>query len=109
MANAPSTLTNPAAGVTATRPATQPENAPSKLGLPRIRHSSTVQDNAADAEATCVFTKAVAASPLAASALPALNPNRPNHSRPAPSTVSVMLCGSIFFRSEEHTSELQSL
>ena len=32
--------------------------------------------------------------PLAASALPALKPNQPNQSRPAPSSVNGTLCGS---------------
>ena len=32
--------------------------------------------------------------PLAASALPALNPNHPNHRTPAPSSVNGTLCGS---------------
>ena len=31
--------------------------------------------------------------PLAASALPALKPNQPNHSRPAPSRTNGTLCG----------------
>ncbi len=35
------------------------------------------------------------ANPLAASALPALKPNHPTHSIPAPIRVSVRLCGGI--------------
>ena len=42
-----------------------------------------------------VATNAETASPLAASALPALKPNHPNHSRPAPIKVIVRLCGGI--------------
>ncbi len=38
---------------------------------------------------------ALAASPLAASALPPLKPNQPTHIMPAPITVMVMLCGGI--------------
>ena len=41
----------------------------------------------------CVVTKALPASPLAARALPALKPNQPNQSRPAPSTANGRLCG----------------
>ena len=40
-----------------------------------------------------VVVNASAAIGLAASALPALNPNQPNHSRPAPSSVNGTLCG----------------
>ena len=41
-----------------------------------------------------VVVKASAAEALAASALPALKPNHPNHSSPAPSSVNGTLCGS---------------
>ena len=51
---------------------------------------------AADAVATCVLVKASAARPLAASAEPALKPNQPNHSRPAPSMTNGRLCGRIW-------------
>ncbi len=37
--------------------------------------------------AVFVVTRAMAATPFAPSAEPALNPNQPNQSRPAPSTV----------------------
>ena len=43
----------------------------------------------------CVTSIAIAAEPLAASALPPLKPNQPTHSMPAPITVSGMLCGGI--------------
>ena len=39
--------------------------------------------------------KALTASPLASSALPALKPNQPNHSSAAPMTVMGRLCGGI--------------
>jgi len=42
-----------------------------------------------------VLRKASAASGLALSALPALNPNQPVHSRPAPIRHSGRLCGAI--------------
>ena len=88
-------VTKPAAGVIATSPATAPEAAPSTVGLPRELHSVNIQARAAAAAAVLVVMKAWAASPLAASALPALNPNQPNQSRLAPITVNGRLCGGI--------------
>src|SRR6266851_3370326 len=88
-------VTKPAAGVMATSPATAPEAAPSTVGLPRDDHSVNIQPSAAAAVAVLVVMKAWAASPLAASALPALNPNHPNHRRLAPITVRGRLCGGI--------------
>ena len=44
-----------------------------------------------DAAEMCVTSMAMPASPLAASALPALNPNHPTHSIDAPVTAIVML------------------
>src|SRR4030067_1945004 len=79
--------TNPEPGVMATRPATAPLAAPRGVGLPRCSHSSIIQDRAAAAEGKWVTTKALAARPLLAKALPALKPNQPNHRRPAPVTV----------------------
>src|SRR6201987_4107029 len=88
-------LTNPAAGVIATRPATAPEIAPSALGFPFRSHSAPLQPIAAAAAPKCVATNALVASPPAASALPALNPNHPTHSRHAPIKLSTTLCGGI--------------
>ena len=51
--------------------------------------------SAAALAATCVLMIAVAASSVALSAEPPLNPNQPTHSRPAPAMVSAGLCGSI--------------
>ena len=45
--------------------------------------------------AVLVTRRALAARPPADSADPALKPNQPNHSRPAPSTVIGMSCGSM--------------
>src|SRR5262252_3642255 len=87
--------TKPDAGVMATRPATAPEAAPSTVGLPRVLHSVNIQPSAAAAAAVLVARKALAASAFASSALPALNPNQPNHKRPAPMTVRGRLCGCI--------------
>ena len=79
----------------ATRPATAPEAAPSTVGLPRVIHSVNIQPSAAAAAPVLVAVKALTARPLASSALPALNPNQPNHSRPAPMTVMGRLWGCI--------------
>ena len=49
----------------------------------------------AAAAAMFVTVKALAASPPAVSADPALNPNHPNHSSPAPSTTIGTSCGSL--------------
>ena len=65
------------------------------LGLPKRTHSTQSQVKAPAAADRCVTSMAMPASPLAASALPALKPNQPTHSMPAPVTVMVMLCGGI--------------
>src|SRR5580698_10672692 len=85
--------TNPAAGVIATSPATAPEMAPSALGRPFLNHSARLQLIAAAAVAKCVATNALVASEFAASALPALKPNHPTHSRHAPMKLSTRECG----------------
>jgi hypothetical protein len=87
-------FTKPEAGVIATSPATAPEMPPSMLGLPFAsipRHPAQRRGRGAK----CVATKALVASDDAASALPALNPNQPTHSRQAPMTLSTRLCGFI--------------
>src|SRR5580704_19581744 len=88
-------LTNPAAGVIATSPATQPEIAPSALGFPLRTHSATLQPIAAAAAPKCVATNALLARLPADNALPALNPNHPTHSRHAPIKLSTTLWGGI--------------
>src|SRR6185312_8716314 len=77
----------PAAGVTATRPATAPEAMPSTLARLWTVHSTAVQPIAAAAVAIWVTSIAMPALPLAATAEPALKPNQPSHSRLAPITV----------------------
>ena len=74
----------PAAGVTATRPATQPDSAPSSEGLPLSIHSRNIHDIAAAAVATNEFIMASAAVPVASRLDPALKPNQPTHRREAP-------------------------
>ena len=49
----------------------------------------------AAAAAVLVTMKALAARPPAVTAEPALKPNQPNHSRPAPRTVIGTSCGSM--------------
>src|ERR1051326_5254212 len=95
MGNAGKVCRKPDAGGMATNPATQPEIAPSTLGLPLRIHSIKVHPSAAAAAPKCVATNALVARPDAASALPALKPNQPNQSRHAPITLSTMLCGRI--------------
>src|SRR5271167_4913007 len=95
MSNAGIGPTNPEAGVMATSPATHPEIAPRALGLPLRIHSATAHPMAAVAAAKCVATKALVASGPALSALPALNPNQPTHSKHAPIKLSTTLCGII--------------
>src|SRR5436305_1575749 len=86
--------TKPAAGVTATRPTTMAVAQPTAVGLPVRTKSINVQTTSVPAGASIVDVKASAAMPLAATALPALNPNHPNHRMPAPSIVNGTLCGS---------------
>src|SRR5437868_12481950 len=88
-------VTKPEAGVTTTRPATMPETVPRALGLPFMNHSATAQEKPAAAAAKCVAAKADVARPPAATALPALKPNQPTQSRPAPVMLSTTLCGGI--------------
>src|ERR1019366_1995868 len=86
-------LTNPAAGVIATRPATAPEMAPKALGFPLLFHSATVQPAEAVAAAKCVATKALDARLPEESALPALKPNQPTQSKQAPIKLKTTLWG----------------
>jgi hypothetical protein len=95
MSSAESGVTNPAAGVIATSPATAPEARPTPDILPwKKKSSASPQASAAAAGAKKVLEKAYAATPLAASALPPLNPSHPNQSSPAPRMAKGTLCGS---------------
>src|SRR3990170_2399157 len=95
MARASMGCTNPEAGVMATRPATAPAAAPTTLGFLLKIQLIRVQVSAAEAAAVLVTTKALAAWPLAAPALPALKPNHPNQRIAAPSTTIVISWGSM--------------
>src|SRR5665647_2040437 len=83
---APVIPTNPAAGVIAANPATAPVLIPITVGLLSKNHSNNTQVMAATAPDICVTISALAANPSAASPLPALNPNHPTQSNPAPIT-----------------------
>src|SRR5688500_8579203 len=85
--------TKPAAGVIATRPTTIAVAEPTAVVLPRRTMSRTLHTTSVAAGASIVVTNASPAMPFAESALPALKPNQPNHSRPAPSSVNGTLCG----------------
>ena len=84
MIRAAKALTNPQAGVMATRPATAPEARPTAVGFLNLIHSTSIHDRAAAAVAMWVLMNAAVATPSAASSLPALKPNQPNQSRAAP-------------------------
>src|SRR5262245_40199779 len=88
-------LTNPDAGVMPTKPATAPELAAGTVGLPCRNHSTHLQPSAAAPAPKCVATNALEASLPAETALPALKPNQPTHSRQAPVTLITRLCGAI--------------
>src|SRR5688572_8414517 len=87
-------LMNPAAGVTATRPTTIAVAQPTAVGLPERIRSRKVQTTSVAAGASIVVTNARPAIGPATSALPALNPNQPNQSRPEPSSTNGTLWGS---------------
>src|SRR5574338_984440 len=87
--------TKPEAGVIATRPATAPDAQPTMLGFPVWAQAINVHVSAAMPVAVFVTTHADTAIPSARTSEPALNPNQPNQSIPAPSTTIGMLCGSI--------------
>src|SRR6187551_1539621 len=94
MNTAPPAVTYPDAGVMATSPATAPAAAPTTLTLRLCAYDASTHVIVAAAAATLVTRSALAATPFAARADPALNPNQPNHSSPAPSTVIGTSCGS---------------
>src|SRR4029453_2560922 len=90
---APMGATLPQAGVIATSPATAAVAPPSAVGLPRCMSSIAAQATTAVDAAVLVLRNASVASGLALRALPALNPNHPVQSRPAPTRHSGRLCG----------------
>jgi len=93
--SAPPAVIKPQAGVTTTRPATAPEQKPKTLGLPRVSHSASGHTKEATAVAIVVVMNALAATPSAATAEPALKPYQPTQSIPVPTAHNTMLCGGI--------------
>ena len=90
MTTAPAGPTEPEAGVIVPSPATMPVTIPSTEGLPWRSHSIAIHASAPQAADRWVTSMAIAALWLAATAEPALKPNQPTHSMPAPATVSVI-------------------
>src|SRR5215207_10448017 len=86
-------LTNPAAGVMATSPTTIAVAPPTAVTFWLRVMSSSVHTTSVPIGARNVVVNARAAEGLAARALPALKPNQPNQSNPAPSRVNGTLCG----------------
>ncbi len=95
IAIAPIGPTVPEAGVIAASPAIAPVAKPRALGLPFLIHSIPIQVIAATDGEIWVTTIAIAACPLAARALPPLNPNQPTQSIAVPVRVIVILCGGV--------------
>src|SRR5262245_5350239 len=93
--NAGNRDTYPATGVMVASPAIVPVATPSAVGFPRWAHSISIHTTVAVEAAMWVATKAPIAWAFAPKELPALNPNQPNQSRPAPSIVRGRLWGGI--------------
>jgi len=90
---APTGVTEPQAGVIATRPVMAPDAAPTPVTWPVLIFSTASQASTAEQVQTKVVTITIDAEVPAASAEPPLNAYQPAHSRPAPSSVSGTLCG----------------
>ena len=78
----------------ATSPTTAPVTVPSSVGR-RCIQLIIIQVKAAAAAAVLVATKALEARPPEVRALPALKPNQPNQSSPAPRATKGILLGSM--------------
>ncbi len=81
-----------------TSPTTMAVAAPMAVTRPPRARSISVHVASVAAGASRVLVKASAAVGDAARALPALKPNQPNHSTPAPSSVNGTLCGRMAWR-----------
>ena len=90
-----STLTYPDAGVIPASPAIAPFIAVITLGFPVLIQASPTHINAETADAKCVTITVLPATPPEARALPALNPNQPNHKSEEPNTAIGILWGTI--------------
>src|SRR4029079_4674867 len=93
--SAPIGPAKPEAGVTATRPAPQPDRIPSSRGLPLRIHSAKIQDSGAAAVATNELIMAIVEPPVASRLEPALKPNQPTQTSAAPIMVMPSECGDI--------------
>src|SRR5690349_11300306 len=102
---APTGVTAPQAGVIATSPVMAPDAAPTPVTWPSLNFSTAIQARVAAQVATNVVTMTIAAELPAANAEPPLNAYQPDHSSPAPSSVSGTLCG---LRSLPHPADLPS-
>src|SRR5688572_11516093 len=98
-------VTNPAAGVMATKPTTEPIQKPTAEGFLPLAASYNTQARPAAAAAVFVVANAEAANAPAPRALPALKPNQPNHSKPVPKRTKgifageiVVLCSDLFLK-----------
>jgi hypothetical protein len=88
--------TKPDAGRDRDQPATAPEIAPSALGRPRVDpFGGEPADRRRRGGESASRRTRWCARPFEASALAALNPNQPTHSRHAPMKLSTRLCGGI--------------
>ncbi len=76
----------------ATKPATAPDAAPTAPGFLPIMTDIASHVTNPEAAAILVTTNAFTANSSAAKALPALNPNQPNQSKPAPNIIMGRLC-----------------
>lgn len=72
--------------------------APTAVTRPVRARSRSIHATSVAAGASIVFTNANAAIAFDASAFPPLNPNHPNHSRPAPRSVKGTLWGRIAYQ-----------
>mmetsp|Transcript_7638 Transcript_7638/g.30652 ORF Transcript_7638/g.30652 Transcript_7638/m.30652 type:complete len:211 (+) Transcript_7638:603-1235(+) len=93
MVSAAHGLTYAAHGVMVAKPAIAPTQAPTRVGLPSIFHSSMSQKKRAAEAEISEFIAASAACSFAARAEPPLKPNQPNQRRPVPRATKGMLCG----------------
>ena len=85
MMSAPTGESEPQDGVIATSPATSPEAAPNEVRCPSRKRSTRSQPMMPVVPASRVVAKTIPAAWSAPSADPALKPNQPNQSSPAPS------------------------
>ena len=83
--------TKPAPGVMATRPTTRPVEAPTRVGFFSLITSSSIQGEHCACRRDAGGHEREPQGPSAASALPALNPNHPNHRIVAPRTTKGIL------------------